>query len=120
MSGYPLISCVTGHIPPSKFIRRRSKYMAKKGQTYFCEICRQKVVVTKEGFGVLVCCGQEMSLVGAKGMMATWTTAYSKPKDGVIFVCSICKQKIRVIVDTTGTWECCGDRMQRGEATLTT
>ncbi|HHT9112472.1 MAG TPA: hypothetical protein ACFYD0_04020, partial [Candidatus Wunengus sp. YC65] len=48
--------------------------MAKKGQTYFCEICRQKVVVAEEGFGVLVCCGQEMKLVGVKGMMATWTT----------------------------------------------
>ena len=53
--------------------------MAKKGQTYFCEICRQKVVVAEEGFGVLVCCGQEMKIVGVKGMMATWTTAHHKP-----------------------------------------
>lgn len=41
--------------------------MAKKGQTYFCEVCRQKIVVEEEGFGVLVCCGQEMSRVEAGG-----------------------------------------------------
>ena len=47
--------------------------MEKTGQTYFCEICRQKVVVTEDGFGVLVCCGQEMKLVAEKSMMETWT-----------------------------------------------
>ena len=91
--------------------------MSKNGQAYFCEICRQKIVVTEEGFGVLVCCGQEMKLVGVKGMMATWTTAYTKPKDGVPFVCNICKQKIKVIVETTGILECCGQRMQCEEIT---
>ena len=91
--------------------------MAKKGRTYFCEICKQKIVVEEEGFGVLVCCGKEMSLVGVKGMMATWTAAYTKPKDGVLFVCNICKQKIKVIVETTGKLECCGQRMQRVEET---
>ena len=74
-------------------------------------------MVEEEGFGVLVCCGKEMSLVGVKGMMATWTTAYTKPKDGVPFVCNICKQKIKVIVETTGKLECCGQRMQRVEET---
>ena len=92
--------------------------MAKKGQTYFCEICKQKVVVTEEGFGVLVCCGKEMNLVGVKGMMATWTTAYAKPGDGEIFVCNVCKQKIRVIVETTGKLECCGERMRRVEGNV--
>lgn len=92
--------------------------MAKKGQTYFCEICRQKVVVTKEGFGVLVCCGQEMRLVGVKGMMATWTTVHHKPEGGVKFVCNICGQEIDVIVETTGILECCGQRMQRKEANV--
>ena len=89
--------------------------MAKKGQTYFCEICKQKVVVTEEGFGVLVCCGKEMSLVGVKGMMAIWTTAVHKPDGGVIFVCNICKQKIRVVVESTCKLECCGQKMQRVE-----
>lgn len=90
--------------------------MAKKGQTYFCEICRQKVVVIEEGFGVLVCCGQDMKLVGDKGMMATWTSAHHEPEDGgVIFVCNECGQKIRVIEETTGILECCGKRMQREE-----
>lgn len=87
--------------------------MAKKGQTYFCEICRQKVVVAEEGFGVLVCCGQEMSLVGDKGMLATWTAAHHKPADGATFVCKICGQKIKVIAETTGILECCGQRMHR-------
>lgn len=91
--------------------------MAKKGQTYFCEICKQKVTVAEEGFGVLVCCGQEMALVGVRGMMAAWTTAYTKPKDGVTFVCNVCKQKIKVIAETTGILECCGQRMQREETT---
>ncbi len=45
--------------------------MKKEEQTYFCEICRQKVVVVEDGFGVLVCCGQEMKLVAEKSMMAT-------------------------------------------------
>lgn len=90
--------------------------MAKKGQTYFCEICRQKVTVIEEGFGVLVCCGQEMKLVGAKSMMATWTTAHHKPVGGVPFVCKVCKQKVRVVVETTGILECCGQRMVREEA----
>lgn len=89
--------------------------MAKKGQTYFCEICKQKVVVEAEGFGVLVCCGKEMSLVGIKGMMATWTTAVHKPDGGAIFVCNVCKQKIRVVVESTGKLECCGQKMQRVE-----
>ncbi len=89
--------------------------MAKKEQTYFCEICRQKVEVVEDGFGVLVCCGQEMKLVGEKGMMATWTSAFPKPTEGVIFVCNECGQKIRVIDETTGILECCGQRMQREE-----
>lgn len=90
--------------------------MAKKGQTYFCEICRQKVVVAEEGFGVLVCCGQEMKIVEAKGMMAAWTAAHHKPDGGATFVCNVCKQKIKVVLETTGILECCGQRMQRVEA----
>ena len=90
--------------------------MAKQGQTYFCEICRQKVVVVEEGFGVLVCCGQEMKPVGKKGMMATWTSAHHKPDGGVIFVCNECGQKVRVVEETTGILECCGQRMHREEA----
>jgi superoxide reductase len=32
----------------------------KLNKTYKCEICGQEVVVTKEGGGVLVCCGKPM------------------------------------------------------------
>ena len=92
--------------------------MAKKGQTYFCEICRQKVVVTREGFGVLVCCGQEMRSAGDKGMMATWTAVHHKPEGGVKFQCDVCGQQIDVVVETTGILECCGQRMHRIEANI--
>jgi desulfoferrodoxin-like iron-binding protein len=87
--------------------------MKKTGNTYFCEICRQKVVVVEDGFGVLVCCGQEMNLVAKKSMMETWTSAHPKPEGGVIYVCKECGQKIEVVEETTGILECCGQRMQR-------
>lgn len=92
--------------------------MGKKGQIYFCEICRQKVEVVEEGFGVLVCCGEEMKPVGNKGMMATWTSAHHKPNGGVFFVCNECKQKIKAVEETTGILECCGERMQRQEVNV--
>lgn len=72
-------------------------------------------MVAEEGFGVLVCCGKEMTLVGVKGMVATWTSAVHKPEGGATFVYTICKQKIKAIVETTGILECCGQRMQRVE-----
>ncbi|MBD3286315.1 desulfoferrodoxin FeS4 iron-binding domain-containing protein [candidate division WOR-3 bacterium] len=34
--------------------------MAEEGKTYVCDICGQEVLVTKEGAGTLVCCGQDM------------------------------------------------------------
>ena len=37
--------------------------MTKKGETYVCEICSNKVKVLEAGFGTLVCCGQDMTLV---------------------------------------------------------
>lgn len=89
--------------------------MAKKGQTYFCEICRQKIVVGEEGFGVLVCCGQDMKLVAEKSMMATWTSAHVGPNGGSVFVCSECGQKIKAVEQTTGVLECCGQRMKQEE-----
>ncbi|MDR4508997.1 MAG: hypothetical protein MRJ65_12315 [Candidatus Brocadiaceae bacterium] len=89
--------------------------MAKRGHTYFCEICKQKVVVDVEGFGVLVCCGKEMNHVEPKSMMATWTSAYTSPEGGVHYVCDACGQKIRVIAETTGILECCGQKMHREE-----
>ncbi|HHT9105824.1 MAG TPA: hypothetical protein ACFYD7_08150 [Candidatus Wujingus californicus] len=70
----------------------------------------------KKVFGMLVCCGQEMSIVGVKGMTATWTSAHHKPDGGATFVCNICKQKIKAVVETTGILECCGQRMHREEA----
>lgn len=87
--------------------------MGKKGQTYFCEVCRQKIEVVDEGFGVLVCCGQEMKRVEAGGMMETWTSVHHKPVQGASFVCKICGQKINVINETAGILECCGQRMNK-------
>ena len=42
-----------------------SLVMAKVGDTYFCEICGNKVRVLEAGAGVLVCCGKPMKLVKA-------------------------------------------------------
>ena len=91
--------------------------MAKKGQTFFCEICKQKVVVVDGGFGVLVCCGKEMTPVGKKDMMSVWTSVYRSPAEGTggHFICGICGQKINVVAETTGILECCGQRMVREE-----
>jgi len=75
--------------------------MGQKGQIYFCEICRQKVEVTVDAFGVLVCCGQEMNLV--EGMMKTWTSVHPKPVGGTTYICN-------------GILECCGQRMERKKA----
>ncbi len=36
----------------------------KVGEKYRCDICGNEVVVTKVGGGALVCCGQEMELIG--------------------------------------------------------
>ena len=33
------------------------------GQIYLCEICGNKVKVLETGVGILVCCGQDMTLV---------------------------------------------------------
>ena len=38
--------------------------MTKKLEVYKCEICGNIVEVLHEGEGVLVCCGQEMKLMG--------------------------------------------------------
>jgi superoxide reductase len=36
----------------------------KVGQKYKCNICGNEVVVTHEGKGELVCCGQPMTVIG--------------------------------------------------------
>jgi desulfoferrodoxin-like iron-binding protein len=36
----------------------------KVGQKYKCNICGNEVVVTNEGAGELVCCGQPMNRIG--------------------------------------------------------
>jgi len=36
------------------------------GEKYRCNLCGNEVTVTKVGGGTLVCCGQEMQLVGAE------------------------------------------------------
>jgi len=33
------------------------------GEKYRCNVCGNKVTVTKVGGGTLVCCGQEMELI---------------------------------------------------------
>ena len=38
------------------------KNMALQGRTYVCDVCNQEVLVTKEGGGILVCCGVDMRL----------------------------------------------------------
>lgn len=45
------------------------------GENYRCNICGNEVRVSKVGGGVLVCCGQEMQLVG---------TSEQKPVDDAI------------------------------------
>ncbi len=37
-----------------------------EGEKYRCTICKNEVVVTKAGGGILVCCGQPMELMGEK------------------------------------------------------
>jgi desulfoferrodoxin-like iron-binding protein len=37
--------------------------MALEGRQYICHVCGQVVKVTKEGQGILVCCGEEMELI---------------------------------------------------------
>ena len=37
--------------------------MTNMGEVYICEICGNKVQVLEEGSGILVCCGQNMTLV---------------------------------------------------------
>ena len=34
--------------------------MVEKDKTYICDPCGIEVMVTKEGAGTLVCCGEEM------------------------------------------------------------
>ena len=38
--------------------------MALEGRTYICDVCGQEVLVSKEGGGILVCCGVDMRLKG--------------------------------------------------------
>ncbi|TRO50419.1 desulfoferrodoxin FeS4 iron-binding domain-containing protein [Candidatus Bathyarchaeota archaeon] len=37
--------------------------MTSVGEVYLCQICGNKVQVLEEGAGVLVCCGEDMTLV---------------------------------------------------------
>jgi desulfoferrodoxin-like iron-binding protein len=37
--------------------------VTEEGQKYVCEICGNKVQVLEAGAGILVCCGQNMTLV---------------------------------------------------------
>lgn len=37
----------------------------KVGEKYRCDVCGNEVTVTKVGGGTLVCCGQNMKLVGS-------------------------------------------------------
>jgi len=33
------------------------------GELYYCEICGNKIEVLEDGYGTLVCCGQDMVVV---------------------------------------------------------
>ena len=37
--------------------------MAELGKNYYCDVCGNEVKVTKEGKGMLVCCGKPMAKV---------------------------------------------------------
>ncbi|UCH03111.1 MAG: desulfoferrodoxin FeS4 iron-binding domain-containing protein [Candidatus Bathyarchaeota archaeon] len=37
--------------------------MTKLNEIYVCNICGNKIKVMEAGFGILVCCGQNMKLV---------------------------------------------------------
>ena len=37
----------------------------KEGEKYHCNVCGNEVKVTKVGGGTLVCCGQDMELIGS-------------------------------------------------------
>ncbi|MEW6585045.1 MAG: desulfoferrodoxin FeS4 iron-binding domain-containing protein [Nitrospirota bacterium] len=47
-----------------RFSQERRNDATKVGQKYKCDICGNEVVVTHEGEGELVCCGQPMSVIG--------------------------------------------------------
>lgn len=38
--------------------------MTAVGQKYKCAVCTNEVVVTKDGVGVLACCGRPMEPIG--------------------------------------------------------
>jgi superoxide reductase len=38
-------------------------YLTNVGEIYLCQICGNKVEVLENGPGVLVCCGEDMSIV---------------------------------------------------------
>jgi superoxide reductase len=38
--------------------------MTKVGEVYYCELCGNRVQVMEAGKGTLVCCGEDMLLVG--------------------------------------------------------
>lgn len=37
----------------------------KEGEKYRCNVCGNEVTVTKVGGGTLVCCGEDMELIGS-------------------------------------------------------
>ena len=37
----------------------------KAGDKYRCNVCSNEVIVTKVGGGTLVCCGEDMELIGS-------------------------------------------------------
>lgn len=38
--------------------------MTQVGEVYYCELCGNRVQVMEAGKGTLVCCGEDMLLVG--------------------------------------------------------
>lgn len=54
-------------IPASVFQLQKEAKMGVKnaGERYRCNVCGNEVTVTKVGGGTLVCCEEEMELVGS-------------------------------------------------------
>ena len=54
---------------------------AKKGEVYKCDVCGNVAAILEGGDGDLVCCGEDMQLVGESEAANFWS---GLPKPGVV------------------------------------
>ena len=52
-------------VAPNIVERRHEMAVKKVGEKYRCNICGNEVTVDKVGGGTLVCCGENMELIGS-------------------------------------------------------